>query len=72
MDSLEKRLDAVLADRRKRILASLPTEEVAEMYRRMKAEQSVPTATPCPQLDTKTQRWYNAITLPQGGSHDRS
>ena len=39
MDSLEKRLDAVLADRRKRILASLPVEEAAEMYRRMKAEQ---------------------------------
>lgn len=33
-------LEAVIADWRERTLAALPIEEVAEMYRRMKAEQA--------------------------------
>jgi len=42
----EERLDKVIADWKKRTLASLPIEEVAEMYRRMKAEQAAAEAEP--------------------------
>ena len=40
MNSIDQRLDKVIADWQERALASLPIEEVAAMYRRMKAEQA--------------------------------
>jgi len=43
MSDLDERLDKAIADCQERILASLPTEKVAEMYRQMKAEQAAST-----------------------------
>ena len=48
MSDLEDRLDKVIADWQRRILDSLPIEEVAEMYRQMKAEQEAAGSEPPP------------------------